>query len=283
MRAMLLMGLVACTKAPPVVATPDATPEGAVLAEVPVHPTYDAATFYEMTTAWGGAFNHDGTKLLITSDASGVFNAVAVATDGSGSVALTTSTTDSRMGLTWFPSDDRFLVSGDVAGNERSHVFVMGPDAEPVDLTPGDETRASFRGWNGDRTAFFVATNERDPQSMDVYVYTLDEGYPRTLLFENTEAWQVGPISPDGRYVALSRPNSNVDDDLFLFDAEAGGEPTHLTPHEGEVSYGLDDFAPDGSALWYTSDAGEEWTAAYRYDLQTGEHTREIEEPWDVW
>ena len=36
--------------------------------------TYDAATFYETTSIFGASFSADETRLLITSDASGVFN-----------------------------------------------------------------------------------------------------------------------------------------------------------------------------------------------------------------
>jgi hypothetical protein len=45
-------------------------------------PKYEARTFYETTTYFGASFSADEKRLLITSDASGVFNAYSVAVEG---------------------------------------------------------------------------------------------------------------------------------------------------------------------------------------------------------
>ena len=56
--------------------------------------TYDAKTFYETTSLAGASFSADGTRLLVTSDASGVFNAYAIDIASEEMSQLTESTTD---------------------------------------------------------------------------------------------------------------------------------------------------------------------------------------------
>ena len=58
-------------------------------------PQYDARTFHETTAITGASFSPDESKILYSSDASGVFNAYAISVDGGEPEQLTDSTTDS--------------------------------------------------------------------------------------------------------------------------------------------------------------------------------------------
>lgn len=129
--------------------------------------TYDARTFYENTSFRGGSFSHDESKILLTSDATGIFNVYAQPVAGGEPTPLTSSTSESIFGLSYFPADDRFLYSSDRGGNELNHIYVVENGA-PRDLTPGDKVKARFYGWSGDRSHFYIATNERDPQAFDL-------------------------------------------------------------------------------------------------------------------
>ena len=253
--------------------------------EVPSPKTYSAAAFHETTTYRlppGYAWSADGERLLIGADGQGALNAYALPVSGASATALTRSTDNPHRPLSWFPSDDRLVYAADNQGDELDHVYVLEPGGGTVDLTPGEGLKALFLGWSQANDAFFVATNERDAAVFDLYRYAA-EGYERELLFENDANWGLGAVSPNGRYVALLRENSSADNDIYVVDRNAAGmPPTHLTPHEGNISHAVHEFTPDSSALLYGSNEGSEFMGVWRWDVAKGEKAPLIQAEWDV-
>src|SRR5262245_64925824 len=123
---------------------------------------HSVADFYKNVEYFGISFSADGSRILVSSNASGIWNAFAIPTAGGEPEALTRSTTDAIFAVSFFPNDGRFLYSSDQGGNERSHIFVRHDDGTEKDLTPGQKLNARFVGWADDDKSFFVASNERD-------------------------------------------------------------------------------------------------------------------------
>jgi dipeptidyl aminopeptidase/acylaminoacyl peptidase len=261
--------------------------EAAPMAEAGQEPVsrYDAEAFFATTTyalASGYAWSQDDGRLLVSSDQSGIFNAVALTAADGAKQALTTSTTDSVFAVSWFPDDARVLYTADKGGNEINHLFVREISGETRDLTPGDEVKAEFAGWSEDRKHFHVLSNERDAASFDLYRYAVD-GYERTLIFRNDEALEVSAISPDGSYVALVKPRTSADSDIYLlYVPEPDSAPTLITKHTGNVSHFVYDFTRDSSKLVYSTDEHGEFTQAWTYDLNDGTKAPLIAAEWDV-
>ncbi len=246
------------------------------------HSTYDARTFYETTSVAGASFSHDERRILFSSDKSGVFNAYSQPLEGGTPTQLTNSTTNSVFAVSYFPFDDRVLYTSDKGGNERNHLFVREVNGQTRDLTPGDDVKASFAGFNGDKTAFYVTTNERDPKFFDLYLYTTD-GYSKQLVFRNAGGWQVAGVSDDDRWLALSKVRTNADNDLYVWDITSGSaDPQHITSHEGDVSYRVMSFTPDSKQLYYGTNGHGEFNEVWSYDLQTGTHKPVLKAAWDV-
>lgn len=241
---------------------------------------YTIEQFMGSTSYGGSSFSPDGEKILVRHNGSGIFNVYSVAVDGGEAVQLTSSETDGNFAVSYFRSDERFLYRADQGGNELNHVYVQDPDGQVTDLTPGENHTASFAGWTSDGSAFFLQSNERDPQAFDLYRYDA-ESYDRAMVFKNTEGFFPGPLSRDGGKLTLIRVMTTNDTDVWVQDL-ASGERTHITPHEGDVKSGPADFTPDGSALLYTTDEGREFQALMRYDLASGEKTVVADPPWDV-
>jgi dipeptidyl aminopeptidase/acylaminoacyl peptidase len=245
-------------------------------------PRYTAAQFHQTTSINGASFSHDESKILLSTDETGVFNAYAQPVAGGQRVALTSSTEESIYGLTYFPSDDRFLYASDRGGNELDHVYVRELDGTDKDLTPGDALKAQFAGWSGDRKAFYILTNERDPKAFDLYRYAVKD-YQRKRVFENTGAWDVSSISRDGKWVALIKVNNNADSDIFLWNAsKPKAKPIHITKHEGMVLHQVEGFTPDDKALLYSTDANGEFAQVWKYDLKSKKHASHVVAHWDV-
>ena len=245
-------------------------------------PRYDAETFYETTAITGASFSHDEERILISTDASGVFNAYSQPFEGGPPVQLTESEDDSIFAVSWFPDDDRFLYTADQGGNELNHLYVRETDGSVWDLTPGDQLKAMFGGWSGDRESFIVLTNERDRRYFDLYRYKV-EGYQRELVLQNDEGWMPGSVSRNGRWVSLDRRRSNADSDIFIWDAENPDmPPVHITPHERNVQHGSVTFSPDSTKFFYGTDGRGEFRQIWTYDLASREHTPAVEADWDV-
>lgn len=266
-------------------AAPDETAAAGQTA--PAVTQYDAATFHQTTSfglasSAGFAWSADDSRILISSDETGVFNAYAVDPASGEREALTASETNATYALSWFPNDDRAVVTADSGGNEISHIYVRELDGRLNDITPGEEVRAQFLGWSPDGNDMWVLTNERDQSAMDIYAYdTLS--YESGVVFQNDDALEIGDVSPDGRWLALVRNRTSADSDILLVDLASGdATPRLITEHEGNIAHGVYTFTPDSTALVYATDEHGEFNQAWTYDLTSGDTAPLIEADWDV-
>ena len=244
-------------------------------------PRYDARTFYQTVVMADASFSQDGTRILTSSDKTGVFNVYSVPVAGGEPEALTHSTTDGTFAVSYFPADDRFLYSVDSGGNELDHIHVMEPGGKTQDLTPGDKLKAMFIGWSHDEKAFYVATNERDAKVFDLYRYAAD-GYERKLVFKNGAQWSIGAVSGDQRWLAVGKSNTNADSDIYLVDLRRRGKPVLASKHEAPVLYQVFGFTADSKKLYYGTDGHGEFTQAWSRDLASRKDAVEVEAKWDV-
>ena len=214
-------------------ASPSTTPATATAAQPSSVKQYDAATLFKNVGVVPAGFSHDGSKALVSMDSSGVYNLYAIPTAGGEPQRLTTST-ESQFAVSYFPADDRLLYSQDTGGNELDHLYVLdGQNAR--DITPGDKTKAMFLRFSRDGAWLWVTTNERDPKVFDLYRYS-GKDYQRERVFTNTQAWSIGDISRDGRWLALGKSLNNANSDIYVVDLQKpGAEPRLITPHQGDA------------------------------------------------
>lgn len=256
-------------------------------ATAPARPTYTAAQFFDttsfgMASPAGLAFSPDGGSMLISSDKTGVFNAYALPIGGGEPQPLTGSTEVAHFAESYFPTDDRIIVTADSGGggSELTHVYVREADGELRDLTPGDKVKADFMGWSQDRSVFWITSNARDPNVFDLYAVD-PTSYETTMLWENPGMF-VSAISPDGRWLAADKPITSADSDVYLVDLQGDREPVLITEHEGDIAFSTLAFTADSSALVYATNEHGEWNQAWRHDLASGEKTADIAADWDV-
>lgn len=280
--AIFIAGLAGC-----------ATPVAIDQREVPVEalapmdvPKYSAATFFETTSytlasSNGFAFSPDGSKLLASSDKTGVFNAIVL--DETGEVEqLTASEADAHFALSFFPSDERILVTADQGGNELNHIYVRTEDGMLNDITPGENVKASFGGWKSDNSVFYVWSNRRDPASFDLYAYD-PATFASQMVFENVDAFSPGALSRSGRWLALDKSRTSSDSDIYIVDLNSAEKsPLLITEHSGNIAHGTYDFTPDETALVYSTNEFGEFSQAWTHNLETGEKFPLIEADWDV-
>jgi len=244
---------------------------------------YTADEFFKTTSVFGSSINHDNTAVLVSSDETGIFNAYRVPLDGSAKVALTASSAESIFVNSWFPNDDRILYNADQGGNELNHVYVRNLDGSIVDLTPGNDLKASFYGWHQNNQQFYIAINERDPKFFDLYLYQVSD-YSREMVYQNDSGYQMGGISPNGQWLALNKTNSNADSDLYVVDLNSQDKKPEMVAGSDpeDVALGVYTFTPDSQNLIYGSNADGEFNQAMAYDLTSQKHSLSYAADWDV-
>src|ERR1043166_8692689 len=131
----------------------------------------------------GASFSPDETKVVFSSNETGIFNAYTVPVTGGKPTRLTDSTKEAIQTIGYFPKDERILLTYDQGGNENNHLYVRTPDGALKDITPGPKLKAQFIGWTYDDKGFYAATNERDPHFFDIYRYDAGD-YARTLVYK---------------------------------------------------------------------------------------------------
>ena len=275
-----------CNQAPAPESAPDAAVDVAPEAAGPAVPRYSAEAFFQTTSygmvgGEGHAFSPDGSALLVSSDTTGVFNAYRLPIDGSPAEALTASDDNAVFAVSWFPGDERILYTYDGGGNELNHIVVREVDGSNRDLTPGDAVKAQFVRWSDDQQSFYLTTTERNETSFDLYRYSADD-YSRELVYENP-GYQISYISGDGRWLALDKPRTSADTDIYVVDlAGDDREPRLITEHEGNIDHGTFTILADNRSLIYGTDEHGEFRQAWRYDLETGERAPFVIADWDV-
>ncbi len=241
---------------------------------------YTIEQFMNTVAVGGAAFSPDEKEILFTSDETGIRNVYAVPVAGGKARALTTSKTDTTTAISFFPNDKRFLYTRDQSGNELNHLYVREKDGTERDLTPGNNLKAMFGSFSGDKKAFFVVTNERDQKFFDVYRYDAAT-YERKLIFKNDGGYNPELVSRDGRWIAVSKPISTADNDLFLHNVEKN-ETKKISEHTGRAEFNAGDFDPASKWFYFLTNEGSEFSHVRRYELATGKSEDVEKVDWDI-
>ena len=241
---------------------------------------YSIEQFLDTVSIAGASFSSDESRILFSSNKTGIWNVYSVPAAGGDWTQMTNSTTDSTYAVGYFPHDNRILLTRDQGGNELNHLYVRTADGRERDLTPGAKLKATFAGWTPDGSAFFVTSNERDPRFFDIYRYDATT-YERTLFYRNEGGYFPAFVSDDERWVALARPNTTADSDIYVWDAQKR-EVRHLSPHTGDAQYSPAAFDPASKHLYYLTNDGGEFMRVRRSALAGGRHEDVDKADWDI-
>ena len=227
----------------------------------------------------GASISPDDERILYGSDQSGVYNVYSVARTGDNLEQLTHSKDNYIVPVGYFPDGRKFLYKSDQGGNEITHLYMQPEDGKSIDLTPGKEEKAEFHRWSRDGNSFFYESNKRDPRYMDLYEMNIDTLEP-TLLFKNEDGYFVSAISDDKKYIALQKPRTSNDSDMFLYTEREGVKL--LSEHTGDVQYQPVAFNADSTFLYFLTDEDYEFLYIKRLCLSSGTTEIVAKEKWDV-
>lgn len=241
---------------------------------------YTIEQFMNTTSIFGSSFSSDESKILFTSDKSGIFNAYTMSVGGGNPTQITHSDSTSTYATSFFPEDNRILLMSDKDGNELYHISLLNEDGSIRDLTPFENARSVFYGWSYDKKSFFYGSNKRNPSFMDIYEMDI-ESFTAELFYQNDEGYSLGGISNDKHFIAFSKTVTNNDSDMYLYNIETK-EMEHLTLHEGDINYSPASFSTDSKTLYYLTDENSEFTYLKKYDIDSEAHETIAEADWDI-
>lgn len=226
----------------------------------------------------GGSFYRDNSKLLVSSNRSGIYNMYTVPANGGELTPITQSDSASIFAISYFPRDERMLFSMDGNGDEIYHIYIRNLDGSHTDLTPDKGARASFHGWAEDDQSFFFTSNKRDAKYMDLYQMDFLNYSPK-LIFKNEEGYDIGNFSKDQKYLTLTKSLNTNDSDLYLFDLSSKKK---IKINKTQSANSSQDFSPSSDEIYYTTDEGSEFSYLMKYNIATGNTEKVISRDWDI-
>ena len=241
---------------------------------------YSIAQFYENIDISFADFSPDETKILVTSNETGIYNVFEVNISDSTKRQITHSETESFFALRYVPGTGQILYSADKGGNENSHIYLLDEDGTTTDLTPGDGVKAMFNGFSKDKKVIYLSSNKRDPQFFDLYKMNVGE-WTEEMLWENTEGMEYAGGTRDRDIIALVKTITTSESRLFIYNRSTG-ETTEVSEPDKPGSYSASGFTNDKAYLFYTTDAGKEFSYLVRYEIATGSREVVYETDWDV-
>lgn len=239
--------------------------------------SYTIEQFMDIESVFANSFSPDQSKLLVTSNRSGIYNMYTVPSSGGDFTPLTQSDSSSVYAISYFPDEERILFRMDDNGDEIYKIYLM--DGEEVErLTPAEGARAIFYGWSRDGDRFYYGSNQRDNRFTDIYEMDI-ETFTSTLVFDNSEAYNFGGISANGELMALSKTINTNDSDLFIYDIE---EETFTQINSTQSGNSAEHFSLDNNYFYYTTDADAEFRYVMKYDIENQTAEKVMERDWDI-
>lgn len=240
--------------------------------------SYNIEQFMDNESVSGGSFSSDNSKMLVSSNRTGIFNAYTLPAQGGELTAVTASDSTSYFSVSFFPKDDRILLSADGNGDEINHLYVKELNGEIRDITPDEGAKAGFYGWSKDKTAMYYGSNKRDPRFFDVYKLSIED-YTSQMIYQNNTGMELSDISDDENYFALVQTINTNDSDLYIFNVKT---QETIKVNDNLSRNSAQDFTSDNSKFYYTTDDGSEFTYLMSMDLNTKEKKKVLEKKWDI-
>lgn len=171
-------------------------------------------------------------------------------------------------------SDGALLLSVDSGGNENAQLWLLDQKRFQTQPLSDGKSRNLVGAWREDGSAVIVANNRRNGKDMDLYRVDPRRNDSYELLMEaKGQTWEADDWSRDGKWLVLKRYVSINESYAALFDVEKKQRTDLPLPTNGKAAIGKLAFAPDGKAIYLTTDAGSEFLRLARLDLTTRQWT----------
>ncbi len=158
------------------------------------------------------------------------------------------------------PDGKHIIFRKDNNGDEKGQLYIIPFEGGEID-TLTKNPKAIYNGrYSRDGKFIYYTSNERDEAFTDILRMDVKTRQPEVLHRAKKQDHFAG-VSPDNRYLFISREEGAVNDWLFVKDLrsqDADAEPRLLTPHEGNANYFIRHISNDSKRLYLTTNEGRD-------------------------
>ncbi len=246
--------------------------------------TYSIQDFLMTKTAAYPVLSHDMSKVVFASNIKGetfqLYYTHVVGSEIKQLTDLSEPVTDFKLS----PTASQLIFLKDDKGNENYQIHLLHIDSGVIKpLTEKPQVKHMAVSWSPDGNTVTYSSNEKNGKDFDIYIKNIETGIEECIYANNGYFVNTG-FSPQGNYCVFAKANSNVDQELFLYNVQTK-ELTEITKREAgkEEYYSASvHWAPDESAIYTLSDVGREFKAIWKYDIQKQKGGYVFEYNWDV-
>lgn len=245
-----------------------------------VHKTYTSEQLRKTVTVRAADFNSDETKVLLSSNATGIFNAYEIDIATKKSVTLTHSKNEAFYAVKYIKGTKNFIYTADKGGNENQHIYVTtAGNTQPKDITPWENSKNSFFSWSKDDKSIYVSSNKRDKKYFDLWKLDISSWQPQ-LIYQNDSAFNVADLSESERFISLTKSITTNKNELYIFDAS--NKYLKRISNDNEANWQSMAFEKNENTFYYTTNDGSEFNYLVKYNIRTDEKVKLFETKWDI-
>ena len=238
---------------------------------------YSIETLMSNNRSSGGYFSKDGSRLLYSSDKSGIFNVYEVNLKTEKEVQITSSTEESFFARGYSPTTGEVIYSADKGGNENSHLYLIR-DGESLDLTPGEKTKASLLGWTQNEKQMYFQSNSRDSRYFDLYKVNM-ETLETSMVYKNDNAYTYNSISNNDKYLIFDQSIARGLDKMFIYNLKTKQQ---IEISDQKANFWGQGFDKDDKNYYYTTNFDGEFHYLMSYNIKTKKRELVYKTDWDV-
>jgi dipeptidyl aminopeptidase/acylaminoacyl peptidase len=247
----------------------------------------DAASIedlYYTRSVSGASWSPNGREIVFTTNLTGRENLWKVSASGGWPIQLSQSD-DRQSHPVWSPDGKSIVYQQDFGGGAVFDLFAISSDGgTPVNLTNTPTISESNPLWAPDGTVLALAYKPRTSSVVDIVVLNWKTHLIRKLTNERTKdhVWVAVAWSGDSKTIYAERSNvGHTDADVYRVDLVTT-TLENLTPHQGEIIYGVSSVSPDGRTLLVHSNEQGGYSNIALLDAQTKKLSWITHLSWDA-
>jgi dipeptidyl aminopeptidase/acylaminoacyl peptidase len=242
-----------------------------------------AQLYYTRSTS-GPAWSPDGRDVVFTTNLTGRANLWKVAAGGGFPIQLLQSD-DRQSGAVWSPDGKWIVFEQDFGGGELYDLFAVSSDGgELINLTNTPDISEHSARWSPDGSMLAISYRPKDASATNIALLDWKTRQVHRLTDEQTKnrEWYQYIWSADGKTIYADRANAGgTDSDVYRIDV-ATGKLENLTPHQGDVRYGVSSVSPDGKTLLITSNEKGGYDNVALIDVASKRRTWVTDTKWEA-